>query len=147
VGIYINNLFDTELIKDITYIDNDIETIFIEIKYTLINQITKLVIGCSYRPPNSDCFNLKISEVLTHCKKYKNFNNLLITGDFNSNLNSYQTDDNVNNFLNHMLQASMLPTIYRPTRIANTSETLIDNIYTNIEINNINAKIVCSDVF
>ena len=102
-----------------------VETIFIEL--TQYN----IVIGCVYRPPNSDPvqFNSVFDSLLSrlnHCK-----NRCYIAGDFNLNLLKYDTHEPTGNHVNSVFSHSFIPTISRPTRITATSATLIDNILTN----------------
>ena len=85
-----------------------------------------------------------MSDILSKCKIYKK--NLIIAGDFNLNLIQYQNDDNVNNFLNLMLHLNMTPTIYRPTRFSAQNATLIDNIFTNINLDSVETSIIDYDI-
>ena len=65
-------------------------------------------------------------------------------GDFNLNLlnnNSNRIDD----FMNLMLSFSLRATIFKPTRITNSSATLLDNIFTN-SMDFINTGILVVDV-
>ena len=50
-------------------------------------------------------------------------------GDFNINLLNANNDKSVSNFLDIFGSFSLLPQIIFPTRVTNSSETLIDNIF------------------
>ena len=52
-------------------------------------------------------------------------------GDFNVNLLDYESNTDVQNFFEQLTVNSFLPYIYKPTKITNTSKTLIDNIFYN----------------
>lgn len=52
-------------------------------------------------------------------------------GDFNINLLNIESCNLTNAFLEVMLSYSLRPSIFRPTRIATYSATLIDNIFSN----------------
>ena len=52
-------------------------------------------------------------------------------GDFNIDLLKSDENPHVNDFLNQMFSSSFQPLITRPTRITNSSATLIDNIFVN----------------
>ena len=59
---------------------------------------------------------------------------ILIMGDLNINLLNYNDKDTT--FLDTMFSNSFSPFITLPTRVGNTSETLIDNIFYNKPLNN-----------
>ena len=61
-------------------------------------------------------------------KKYQVF----LLGDFNIDLLQYESRSYTNDFLNTMISNSFLPYIHQPTRVTNHSETVIDNIFSNI---------------
>ena len=56
---------------------------------------------------------------------------LFILGDFNFDLLSYNSDLQTQDFLNSFTSNGLLPTILQPTRLACSSATIIDNIFTN----------------
>ena len=66
-------------------------------------------------------------------------------GDYNINLLMY-SQQYVNDFLNVLYASSFLPLIGKPTRITETSATLIDNIFTNNLSSNISSGIFYTDV-
>ena len=84
VGLYINNFLDSEVCKELTIMQDHIESIFVEIKQ---QGVSNIMIGCIYRPPNTDVtlFNTEMSNVLDILgSKYKGPAFLL--GDFNLDL-------------------------------------------------------------
>ena len=60
----------------------------------------------------------------------------MIIGDFNINLLNYSNDKGTTTFLDTMFSHSFSPIIAMPIKVANTSETLIDNIFYNKPLNN-----------
>ena len=52
-------------------------------------------------------------------------------GDFNADLLKYDSDSDTSDFLDLMFSNALLPLISSPTRVTPTSQTLIDNIFTN----------------
>ena len=73
-----------------------------------------------------------MKHLLTTLKKLRKEKKIIICGDFNFNLLNYDTDDNVNIFLNTLLEHSFQPCITEPTRITNANKpSLVDNIFTN----------------
>ena len=61
---------------------------------------------------------------------------IYICGDFNINLLKYDEDIAVQEFYNLMTSNGFIPQITLPTRITDSSMTLIDNIYSNTFLNN-----------
>ncbi|XP_057292033.1 uncharacterized protein LOC130614615 [Hydractinia symbiolongicarpus] len=77
-----------------------------------------------------DEFNtLYLSPLLETVSKEKKM--LILLGDFNINLLNCNLDKSVENFLDITSSFSLLPHITLPTRITNSSSTLIDNIFSN----------------
>ena len=54
-----------------------------------------------------------------------------ILGDFNINLFKYNTNNATETFVNYIYYNSYIPLINRPSRVTETTATLIDNIITN----------------
>ena len=54
-----------------------------------------------------------------------------IIGDFNIDLLKYDNNAPSNEFINMMFSFNFQPTILHPTRITDSSSTIIDNIYVN----------------
>ena len=111
------------------------EHIFIKI---LNKKLKNMIFGCVYKHPKrefSDCTNNYITPLLD---KLSNENkDIMIMGDFNINLITYNDDKNTGNFLDTMFSQSFLPYITTPTRITRNTKTLIDNIYYNKPLSNI----------
>ena len=61
-------------------------------------------------------------------------------GDFNIDLLNYENHTATNEFVNMMFSYHFQPSILHPTRITDTSSTIIDNIY----INNATESNICS---
>ena len=61
---------------------------------------------------------------------------ILIMDDFSINLLNYNNDKDTTTFLDTMFSNSFSPFITLPTRVGNTSETLIDNMFYNKPLNN-----------
>ena len=112
-----------------------VESTFIEI---LNKKQKNMIIGCVYKHPKhgvSDFTNNYITPLLD---KLSNENkDIMIMGDFNINLITYNDDKNTGNFLDTMFSQSFLPYITTPTRIIRNIETLINNIYYNKPLSNI----------
>ena len=120
-----------------------LESVFIEM---FIEGRFIAVIGCVYRPPNSNYsdFLLHMNNILLLCDPYKG--NLLIAGDFNLNLLQFESDENINSFLNVILQFKLSFTVFAPTRITSHSATLIGNILTNFSLSLLSVNIILYDI-
>ena len=95
-----------------------------------------MIIGCIFKQKQGTCgFNenyiLPLMDKLSREKK-----DILIMGGFNINLLNYNNDKDTTTFLDTMSSNSFSPFITLPTRVGNTSETLIDNIFYNKPFNN-----------
>ena len=60
----------------------------------------------------------------------------MVMGDFNISLLNYDNDKDTTSFLDTRFSNSFSPFITLPTRVGNTSETLIHNIFYNTPLNN-----------
>ena len=109
------------------YKSKELESIFIEIMYT---KKKNLIIGCIYKHPCMSVEEFNDEYILPLLEKASKENKpLILLGDFNINLLKSDTDNSVSNFLDILGSFSLLPQIILPTRITNTSKTLIDNIF------------------
>ena len=111
-------------------IHKEINYIFVE--FDKKNTATKhnIIVGCIYRPP---CYPIiKFNELIETLldKLEKENKHIYIIGDFNCDI--LLTDRNSEQFKNLFLSSHFYPRINKPTRIANNTATLIDNIYCNI---------------
>ena len=126
VAMYILDNLSVTAVPELEFdVDNTIESLCLEVKVS-----SKRIILCStYRVPNTSesIFTDKCSEFMKkvnaqniHCVIGTDQNIDLLKSD--SKLKSYE-------FLDSVLNNNFLPLITKPTRITNTSATLIDNIY------------------
>ena len=124
-AIYVNSKFKTSCLKELTVNEPFIETVFAEI--SLPNK--SINVGCCYRPPNSD-INLfqnfiesKVSSIASSSC------DLVFCGDFNLDMLKINEDLNSEAFYQAMNSYSLTPIISRPTRVTDSSFTLIDNFF------------------
>ena len=102
-----------------------------------------IYLGNIYRPPRNNNSELSIQTFLDYLNpSLENFNKLhsdvILVGDFNINLLKYNDQVGSKMFLQHMFSIGMIPNITLPTRITDSTATLIDNVFTNIQMNNNN---------
>jgi hypothetical protein len=101
----------------------------VEIKLNTCKGKKIFTISCVYKSP---CINLR-----TFLPKFEEFieshkgQHSYIIGDLNINILKHSASKEVNNFIDLMLMNSFNPLINQPTRFSKSSNTLIDNIWTN----------------
>ena len=121
---------------------DECESVFAEVKLGC----SQALVCSAYRPPNTDCkkfissFNNKLKEL----QKMKN-TTLVIGLDHNMDFLKSPNHVNTQNFLEKILENNMTPTITRPTRITQTSATLIDNILVSSELIGSIRSSICID--
>ena len=71
-----------------------------------------------------------LNKLLDHISKEQKF--IFPLGDFNVNLLNYNEHNQTNEFLDSFTSNSFIPLISQPTRIPSHSNTLIDNIFSNV---------------
>ena len=94
----------------------------------------KYLLSNIYRLPNEivqdvNTFTDEFSLYLSLLKRRKHYS--FVCGDFNINLLSLDNKRHVNHFFETVMVKCFFPRITLPTRIQNTSHTLIDNIFSN----------------
>ena len=92
-----------------------------------------IIVGVIYRHPSSDLtdFNCNfLNKLLENISKERK--SIFLLGDFNANLLNYNEHNQTNEFLDSLASNSFIPLILQPTRITSHSNTLIDNIFSNI---------------
>ena len=129
VGLYISNKFGYIIHEELNVKSDVLKSLFVEL---MIPNGNNILIGVIYRPPRSnvDAFltirqNLVQNPILTN-------KDVFLMGDFNIDLIKYISQNASQEFVETLLSASFLPLISKPTRVANQSATLIDNIFCNI---------------
>ena len=142
ISIYISKQFEAKIIKESTITLNYIETLFIEI----VKENRKILIASVYKPNRSDdhLFIEKLSHLLSTNSK-NNYHDIILMGDFNFDLLKYEENNITQDFLNTMNSQSLIPVISKPTRVTDSSATLIDNIFISNPIN-FTSGIIITDI-
>ena len=105
----------------------ELESTFIELHQ---QKKKNTIVGCIYRHPRMsvDAFNNEfLIPTLQKCALEKK--SLVLLGDFNIDLLNPHRISAIDNFTDIIGSFSLLPQIILPTRITNTSHTVIDNIF------------------
>ena len=129
VGFYLKKDIVFEVLDQFSCSDPALECIFLNFQ---INN-DRFIIGNLYRPPkgNFDVFNEKLSKNLTDIRS--NFNNatIIILGDVNINILKSFECLRAQRFTNLMFSFELNPLIRRPTRVTETTASILDHIWTN----------------
>ena len=127
--MYISNHIKYKLRKDLCVANTNYESCFIEVEN--LNGKNALV-GVIYRAHTSiDDF---IHDIDIIYDKITSENKLsYIMGDFNIDLLKDDVHRPIHDYLDLVYSHSLIPTIYKPTRITEHTATIIDNIITNTD--------------
>ena len=113
----------------ITENGQETETCWVELINT---KSVNTLVGTVYRHPskNNDQFFSNLKKTLKKVNRERK--KVILCGDFNFNLLNFDQDDQVNTFLNTMIDCNLNPCITEPTRITNANKpSLVDNIFVN----------------
>lgn len=129
VCMYVSNKVKYKTRKDLCIANSDYESCFIEIER---KNAKNILVGVVYRAHTSiDNFTSDIDKVFN---KMNSENKITyVMGDFNIDLLKDDTNRPIHDYIDLIYSYSLIPTIYKPTRITKTTATLIDNILTNSE--------------
>ena len=144
VGIFLCNNLSGSVRSDLIILKDCIECIFIEI---VASCAPNIIVGSVYRPPGTDVskFNTEFSNILSSVNTGKT-KLTIIAGDYNLDLLKAESHVPTGDFLNSLLSHSFLPMIRYPTRITETSATLLDNIFINSMYHDIDSAILYTDI-
>ena len=121
VAVYFKDSLDC--ISIAKYDNCDIEATWLELKV----KSQRLLVGCIYRPPDSEGFYDKFLPILERISA--NRKNVIITGDFNSNM--LDNSGNGKKFKDVLQLVNFKNVIKNPTRVTEHSSTIIDLICIN----------------
>ena len=114
----------------------------------LKTETTNLLLVSGYRPPNS---NIKefLRDYKLAVKTWQNLKHHELVIGIDHNLDFLKSDKHTQTqiFLELNLDSDMMPTITRPTRVTQTSTTLIDNVFISKGLqNNYSSLILIDDI-
>ena len=140
LAVYVSECLPYSVRHDLSRNEEGIfESIFIEIK----TQAKALIVGNIYRSPSGSVpsFLQILDEVLEIIQLHSC--ELVIMGDFNLNLCDRRSSSSLD-FLSTMLACGTLPSACIPTRITNTTASLLDNIFSSLTL--VRNSILMSDI-
>ena len=118
----------------------DCETCFIEVK-THAKQ-KNLIIGSIYRHPHDSNLDEFFSEFIKTAEKIPANNSIVLAGDFNINTSKSNETTVSKQYKDLLLSLGLTNLISKPTRIANSSETILDHILANVPLQKLNCGVV-----
>ena len=129
--LYIANRLSYKCCNDLNiYKKNELESTFVEI----VNpKKSNVIVGVIYRHPSIDLTDFDynyLNKLLENISKVQK--SIFLLGDFNVNLQNYNEHNQTNQFLDSLASNSFISLILQPTRITSHSNTLIDNIFSNV---------------
>ena len=140
VCMYISEEIKYKLRIDLSKANSSYESCFIEIE----NKNKHIIVGVVYRSHTPiDNFIRDIEPIYKKINSEKK--HVYVMGDFNIDLLKTDTHRPTHDYVELMYSCSMIPTIYKPTRITATTATCIDNILTNNEEDIIQSTIVVNN--
>ena len=134
-GITLNNL-NNDFSHERKFI-NSTSTVFESVTIEIWKNDTiasKYLISSVYRPPTAlvDALTRFIDEFSGYLDDVqKIYRKAYICGDININLLKINENNNYNTFYESVTSSGFMPQITLPTRLSDTCDTLIDNIFTN----------------
>ena len=129
------------------FIPHVFESLFIEIISS--SKTNNNIIGTIYRPNTQpkadiDIFTSTMLDIMDTINNEKT--PCVIMGDFNIDLLKYNSHNKTNEYVDNIFSRGFLPLITKPTRIFQSSATLIDHIYTNTITSDSSSGIIITDV-
>ena len=112
------------------YKKNELESTFIEIAKP---RKSNIIVGVIHRHPSMDLtdFNCNYLNKLFE-NIFKEQKSVFLHGHFNVNLLNYNEHNQTNEFLDSLASNSLIPLVLKPTRINSHSNTLTNNIFSNV---------------
>ena len=119
------------------------ENVWAEIK---LKKNESLIVGSVYRHPNN---NIKYFEdaFVNIIKSFNRREKFIVLGDFNINYGSIASSPNIADYVNHINSLGCLQLVDKPTRITQTSTTIIDHFdIDSISLSDVTPTIFCKDI-
>ena len=117
--------------SELEYFDSELESIFIEVDKTIFNTVSNVVIAVIYCMSDSsvDVFNERINDLLNVIQKENKL--IYVMGDLNTDLLKSDVHKSTSSLLDVLYSYNVFPVITKPTRVTESTATLIDHILTN----------------
>jgi hypothetical protein len=134
--LYISNRYSYQTRPDLSnlmYSSKVLESVFVELSFS---HKSNFIVGSIYRHPSMSVNTFNTEFLSPFLQRVSNENQILIMmGDFNIDLLKSKVNRDISSFLDILGSNLILPQILLPTRITETSKTLIDNILSTVTEN------------
>ena len=141
--IFVRKNINYHVREDLSVVSDDVEDVWLEAE---VND-QKLVIGSVYRHPGTS-LNAFVASLEKTLQKIDNeCCNSLVCGDFNADGLKLDANKGTADFYNCLMTYNYVPSITLPTRITDTTITLIDNIFMKINKKNVNDKVLSGNIY
>lgn len=147
VSLFIKNNIKYKPRADLDVICESAEALFIEVSKDVVGCDKNIVIGCIYRPPDSniETFIRSLSNIFNRLNRENNM--VYLMGDFNINLLNVNSHRLTADFIETIFSYSFLPLINKPTRVKSNSASIIDNIFcNNFQNKEMLSGVLCTDI-
>jgi len=151
VGIFLKDSVQYSLLKDHSVMfDKVYESLFVEV---ISSDNKKYLIGSIYRPGNhssmsqSDQFDQFIELFSNSLSGLVDvYNRIYLFGDFNIDTLKYNSSNQVTEYIDLLYSFGFLQIITKPTRVSDSSATLIDHVLTNVYCKTYETVALCSQI-
>lgn len=143
-GVYISERLNFIRRLDLEFNIDDCETCFLEI--ITDRKQKNLIIGTVYRHPHDNNFDDFYTKLIETTENIGNKCSLVLAGDFNVNTANTISSSTSKRYSDTLLSLGLTNLILKPTRITDSSETILDHILTNLPLQKINSGIVIHDI-
>ena len=136
ISIHVKNNISYKVRPDLCFTPDTChmyDCLFIELLPDSAQRTVPLVIGVLYRSPSFNSindFNISLFSLIDKIKKENKM--MVLVGDLNINLLNYDIHRPTLELLDNIISHGLIPKITLPTRITQSSATLIDHIFSNI---------------
>ena len=126
-AIYASDCLNCHQLSQIKIKCDGCEDVWVNVK---LNNSETLVVGSVYRHPNNVIKNFE-DAFISVIKSFKSNQNYIVLGDFNINYDKVTTQQSISDYANHINNVGCEQLIDKPTRICQTTGSIIDHIYVN----------------
>ena len=150
IAVYIKNNLKFKIRTDLNFPTNEttmFDALFIEILPESPSGPAPLILGTLYRSPsfnNFTDFNASLNNIIDKIEKENK--QVILVGDLNMNLLRVNNHTPTSVLLDNMISHGLIPHITLPTRVTETSASLIDHIYSNINTDSLIAGTFKTDI-
>jgi hypothetical protein len=151
IGIYVKSGLKFIIKPQLSiFVDRVFESIFIEIQPATS---PNFIVGSVYRPGNNPLLTAteqfaQFSDLFSNlCNELSSLSlNSYICGDINLDVLQFNSNTNVNDYVNLVFSYGFIQAVTYPTRISNNSATLIDHVLTNAISNSLESVIITTKI-